>query len=500
MACGCNCRPPTPQSFAAPCTDCGPYGGTCCLKMTGLGETWYFRSQLEYVDRPSCGTSDLQGFPHGFDWVDGDDCDTIGYPGYGHQTNLCGQLSTASPCRKWGDLDGITPTSRRRPAVITWQVADDCSEVAFTLYYYDSDAVLTRYYATAGEDWLTTGGVTIGPFTIIPCPPGEPVRKQYNICCWQATIVTSTGTASGRTLGAAEPLPAICETDPRYQCTNTEQCGSVGGHSGFFGFGSPTGIYLNDIPGATGLTQLAYEVSQDYSTITFQALGFINTTPGSTTASVVYFTQDGTGSGAGFAPLVTTVPFTPEWFLTPVVFNATGASPGVSYAGATLTISVCGYEVVDPNGPCFDEELHPVFCDIDFSLVQIVGSGGTPPTQYEIGGTFAMGWTGSEYSSGFTTTTIPGVDWRIRIALSRETNAALLATLPPCSGDAEYWTTRMYVMDGSGAVTSSTNLDYRCIECGPDATFGTMSEVTPVGIHNDNSDWQVNATIDVYGA
>lgn len=402
MACGCNCRQST-HTRTAPCTDCGPYGSTCCLKMTGLDETWYFRAKQEgelLSNAPPCRRDDEINSQNYLAWVDGDDCDLVSqdgrdipYPGSGYQYNLCGQLSTGNPCRKLGDLTGVTPTSRRRPATITWQVADDCSAVAFTVYYYDADAVLTRYYGTAATDWLTTEApVTVGPFTVTTCPPGEPARKIYNICCWQATIVAPMGTSTGQTLPDGDPLPAICETDPRYQCTDTEQCGSVGGSYN----GSPTGIFVGDSAPRQGVVQIEYEVSQDYSTITLGVWGYLTDGP-----CRIHFSGDGSYLGG---MLYQTFAFTPDWFLTPRVFDATGsAGTGTcEWEGATLTISVCGYEVVGPYAPCYDVDLYPLFVDIE-DVAGLVD-----------GGTYAMTWDGFEYTSGYTPAT---TDYQVQVRL-----------------------------------------------------------------------------------
>jgi len=247
---------------------------------------------------------------------------------------------------------------------------------------------------------------------------------------------------------------------------STEQCGG-----GDFGYREYTGPAAR-MPYRGGFR---YVLSSDYQTI----LMTIRVWENNFIPDFVRYTWD----------TIIEIPYTSDWFLTPIVLTATSAAAGLDPADATLTISVCGYEVVGPDADCFTD---PLFVDIEFVL-QNIGSENGPPTLTETGGTFALTWDGSLFSSAWVAVDIG----TMRVTLKPDTTALDPAT--HC-GDASktIWEVAYEYRNSGGAFVYGQTLGYICKTCG--VAFGSDS-FGPDGViaHPDDAGWQINANYTIYG-
>lgn len=370
MGCGCGC-PDRPVEDYSKCRDCGQIHRICCLKLTGKGQTWYLRA----ANSPPAW--DELGFESETDpgyvayitiwnnswsryYFDGDSCDlTQGVQGSG-SSNLCGGLTSVNPCSFYGeridpsewpyepyyyDPFGARITIGYRQSV-KWEVADDCSEVKLTLYWTDRTGygtfATTRYTQTLPVDWIGSGlpiEWTVGEdtITLAECEAGEPPAPTTLICCWQATVVTPSSTRAVKSKKAADS--AVCEEghprglDAWSDTPSTDQCCK--------GITIARDVTTEAFAGTRIV--LWYEVSPDYSYVRVQVRGSDETN------SYQWNTyQD--------------VAYTPDWYLTPIVFPATTANPGLNPFDATLTLSQCGYvvrpcESIDCFPPCISNTL-----------------------------------------------------------------------------------------------------------------------------------------------
>ena len=423
MGCCAGCpdrkRPPF-----APCSDCGPYGTICCLKMTAGDGTWYLRSY------PNVGGDIPENY-----WQPGDDCDS-GTDGYAHDSiNLCGQLRSSGPC-------GNNPPRQW----VGWQVLDDCSGNVLRLHY-DTGHGIAKFSVTVDTSWISTGlPITFttpdswtgegeydgGDVTLQACQEGEPPPPIYKICCMQLSAVGRWGTNVKKDRSqAATDLCIDDDSELRISHAGTEQCQS--------------GVYylLDDASGedviASGahadpfsrsLGSYSYTISDDYSTITLSVDYNFNhySTGFPMTWQEVYlgtYTVD--------------IPFTADWFLTPIEFEIEGVdiSNDDEPVFATLTLSVCGYDV--GGDPCWGDKL--VCVDLAYE------------TSSSLDGTFAMPWDGEQYVSEWQTYSA-FFEVRIRLRESETTPGT--------------WETILDVKDLTVNDVDSTVIGSEEIECDPD--------------------------------
>jgi hypothetical protein len=185
-----------------------------------------------------------------------------------------------------------------------------------------------------------------------------------------------------------------------------------------------------------------------------------------------------------------------------------------------LDLRDCGdyydyYVPPDPElEPCYDLDLHPLFVDIDFSLYRPDLGGGTPPAVLEIGGTFAMPWTGSEYASAWTSLAPGATGYSIRVAMRKNTTPEIHGD--PSDGETcapeggwpggvvpegwQIWDTIMEVRDQQANLLFTQTLANTCLLCGPDEVFGLATWSRPLGPRQlVDEPWHVQAEMTVYG-
>jgi hypothetical protein len=433
------------------------------MKLTGNGQTWYLRSRLvDYFDE-SFGDPRPVYLPDRYQnyYMAGDECElTQGVQGSG-TSNLCGGLTSANPCSLFGEriepwewpyepyiYTPYTSTIGYRQSV-RWQVSDDCSEVTLTLYYTVRTGASVpftfttyRYTTTLATQWIGSGLPVVfetefGDLTLAECGASEPPPPIYVLCCWQAAITTPAGTDTYVSQRAADI--AICiEGQPRDDGQITEQCSSE--------------IRIDYVAeteeNATGVANyslsyvpaiIRYEVSPDYS--------YVRITIEADSDDGLYHWES----------VEVDVPFTSDWFLTPVEVTATSANGELDPADATITLSVCGYEV--GGDPCWGDKL--VCVDLEYDV------------EPEFNGTYSMTWDGSQYVSEWSEYK---TNYRVRVRLveSEETPGT--------------WETWIDVEFIDTELIESLLVSSEIIECDPDGTptGGGASEV---------DEWPVTVTI-----
>lgn len=456
MSC-CGGCPDRPDFEFTKCVDCGAYGSICCMKLTGNGETWFLRSE---VSPPAEFGARVSGnFNHHFEANDA--CEESSGVQCNGTSNLCGGLSSVQPCSMCGaraiertngpgmlaDCDYRFPDGTRNyRQTVCWSVKEDCSAVVFTLYYrdgsFDAGGIpnVTRYTAERPTSWIGSGlpitwETEFGTLTLSECQYYEPPPPTVLICCWQAAF---TGLATVTKVSRRDAdIPACLlkhprwDNDPATDHIPTDQC-SLGS------------IRINRTPDGAGETSineafLFYEVSPDYQTVNIHVLAALLTTVGMTPTVDDYAAWDAT----------TTVPYTTDWFLTPIAFTNTSGRG----AGATLTISVCGYEVVDPDDrPCLEQPIYVTF------------EGETREMNFVEGGRIEVINSGS--GSGFQ---------RLVIRLTQLTE-------PEPPWDTVRWTIRVQVYEGESLTLACDAESEVPSYCDEDGNLQMYGEVTVCGI------------------
>lgn len=429
--------------------------------MTWGDETWYLKS-MPYSE----ALAEYGGTASYDYWLDGDECEPRTNFTYHGNTNLCGTLVSTNPCSLCG-YDTFTdhhsnsfgnqgiptvlpfpPQRTRRRQAVRWEINADCSEVTLTLFFMS--LTTHEYQGTSGwyitetqtmtvsTSWIQSGlpitfTTSDGDVTIESCVSPFPPPPTVFICCWQATI---SGPSSGPDVVVSRTEASIAEcmesgSDPRLAHFPTEQC-------------SLKVVRINIDPETDGVTSggawLRYGVSPDYATVTVQLL---YSAPGAG------YPFDNSGNLPWDTAQVATVPFTTDWFLTPIEV--------ADENDLTLTLSVCGYDV--GGDPCWGDKL--VCVDLAYDV------------EPEFDGTYSMPWDGSQYVSEWSDYK---TNYRVRVRLVENEETP---------GTWETWIDVEWI---DTEEIESTLVGSEVIECDPDGTpsGGGESEV---------DEWPVTVTI-----
>lgn len=365
---GCCCEPGIIDN---PCEECGRYGSACCLKIVGNDGVWFFRSRAFLT-----GTCDGTYVRAGCYNHDGDVCvNTTDRAWYLANNNLCGTLLCVRPCRigtGWGSSHG--DTSNQQPSLephyipfidkIWWQVRADCSSVLLQFDYVVPIAITTaythRYSMEVSTSWLDTdlpltftapttspSGSTppAGSFVLSACAEGESLLPTDVICCWQAEITTPTVSTVLQSADAAETYTCMTDdTAARFSLYPTDQCSRLvdttrltvrrGQAVGVKGVVMLEDGDTSEVPGAVAV--LNYSLLGDYTTLRLSLGAYLSGRSPDWWAHTWSVTWD--------------IPYTEDWYLTPIVVPSTGSFLAVSpftanqppIADVNLTLSVCG--------------------------------------------------------------------------------------------------------------------------------------------------------------